>query len=65
MPSTLDISEQLRAAPRNCWLALTADQSAVVAHGDTMDEAVAAAQRKGVQEAVLLWAPQEWIAQVY
>lgn len=65
MPATIDISSQLLAAPRNCWLALSADESTVVAHGATMEEAAAAAQQKGVGEPVLLWAPEKWTPRVY
>jgi len=60
-----DISKMLEAAPRNCWLAFNDDQSALVAHGETLAEVAAAAKQKGVDEPVLLWAPAEWITQVY
>jgi hypothetical protein len=65
MPVTADLSEVIRNAPRNCWLALSSDQSVLLGYGDTMDAAVDAAQAKGVEEPVLLWSPQEWIPAVY
>ena len=66
MPATHNLlADQLSAAPRNCWLALSSDESNVVAHGATMDEAASAAQKKGEAEPVLLWAPANWIPQVY
>jgi len=64
MPIT-DISEIVRSAPRNCWLALSDDQSQVVGYGDTLDAAIDAAKANGVDEPVLLWAPEEWIPAVY
>ncbi|MGA1999116.1 MAG: hypothetical protein ABSG52_03920 [Terriglobales bacterium] len=65
MLHTNDLAEQLSASPRNCWLALNRDESVVVAHGATMDDAVNAARQKGEQEPVLLWAPDQWVPQVY
>ncbi len=60
-----DISDVIRNAPRNCWLALNSDQSELVGHGATADDAIDAAQAKGVGEPVLLWSPEEWIPAVY
>jgi hypothetical protein len=62
---TADISEIVRNAPRNCWLALTEDQSKVVGHGDTPDSAIDSAIAQGFEDVVLLWAPDEWIPSVY
>jgi len=60
-----DISELIRNAPRNCWLAFNDEQSEVVGYGDTIAAAVDAAQAKGVKEPVLLWSPEEWLPAVY
>jgi hypothetical protein len=60
-----DISEIVRSAPRNCWLALNDEQSEVVGYGDTMDAAIDAAQVRGVEDPVLLWSPKEWIPAVF
>ena len=57
----VDISEIVRNAPRNCWLALNEEQSEIVGHGKTIDMAVDAAQARGVKEPVLLWSPEQWI----
>ncbi len=60
-----DISEVIRNAPRNCWLALNDDQSAVVGYGDTPDAAIDAAEAKGVQDPVLFWSPTNWVPSVF
>lgn len=60
-----DISEIVRNAPRNCWLALNDEQTEVVGFGDTPDAAIDAALAKGVGDAVLLWSPEEWRPAVY
>lgn len=65
MPVTNDLSEVLKNAPRNSWLALNDDQTEVVGYGDTPDAAIDAALRNGVDNAVLLWSPNEWIPAVY
>jgi hypothetical protein len=65
MPVTNDLSEVIKNAPRNCWLALNDDQTEVVGHGDTPDSAIDAAIRNGVENTVLLWCPDEWIPAVY
>ena len=50
----------LAEAPRDKWLALSEDESRIVGIGDTMEEAVAAAAKEGVEEPVLLKTPLEW-----
>ena len=56
----LDISEVLEKASRNCWLALTEDQSKVVGQGENIEEAVAEAKNNGEDDPVLIWAPETW-----
>ena len=60
-----DISEIVRNAPRNCWLALNDEETEVVGHGDTVDLAIDAAHKKGIKKPILLWSPEEWIPTVY
>jgi len=60
-----DLSEIVAAAPRNCWLALTQDQSMVVGHGATPEAAIDAAIAQGVEEPVLLWAPDKWLPAIF
>ncbi len=60
-----DISEFVRNAPRNCWLALNDEETEVVGHRKTVDSAIDAANKNGIKEPILLWSPEEWIPTVY
>lgn len=59
------LADILREAPRNCWLALDEQESRVVAHGRTPGEAERQAQENGIEEPVLIWAPDKWTARVF
>jgi hypothetical protein len=63
MPATL--SKILSESGRDCWLALSEDESSVVGRGDTPEEAVKEAQRAGVSDPILIWAPKTWTPSVY
>lgn len=54
----------LSEAPRNCWLALNEDETRVVGHGATIEAAEAEAKANGIEEPILLWAPEAWMPQV-
>ena len=54
------LSAVLADAARECWLALTEDESAIVGRGATASEAVEEARRAGVQDPILMWAPKQW-----
>jgi hypothetical protein len=60
----LSLSKVLNDAARECWLALTEDESAVAGRGETPAEAVAEAQRAGVRDPILIWAPKTWTPSV-
>lgn len=60
-----DISDVLERAPRDCWLALTEDQSKVVGRGESIQEAVTEARENGEDDPVLILAPKTWIPAVY
>jgi hypothetical protein len=62
---THDISELLAKAPRNCWLALNEEETAVVGRGETMQEAVEEAKKNGVDDPIVIWAPKNWSPAVY
>jgi len=51
----------LREAEPNSWIALASDESRVVAIAPTYADAVAAAEREGVEDPVLLKTPDEWL----
>jgi hypothetical protein len=55
----------LLEAPRKCWLALTEDESKVVGHGKTPEEAVEAARANGVDDPILIWAPEVWTPRIF
>jgi hypothetical protein len=60
-----DLAELLRKAPRECWLALSHDETKVVGRGENIEEAVAEANENGEDDPVVLLAPKEWIPAVY
>jgi len=61
----VDLSELLANAPRDCWLAMNEEETAIVGRGETVQEALAEAQRAGVKDPIIVWSPKEWIASVF
>jgi hypothetical protein len=60
-----DLSVILEKAPRDCWLALTQDETRVIGRGENIIEAVADAKEHGEDDPHLIWAPETWIPAVY
>jgi Family of unknown function (DUF5678) len=60
-----DLTKVLEKAPRDCWLALAADETKVVGRGEDIKEAVREAKENGENDPVLILAPKEWIPAVY
>ena len=60
-----EFAELLREGPRDCWIALTEDESKIVARGETMREAVEEARKHGVEDPIVLLVPKTWIPAVY
>jgi len=60
-----DFSQMLLDSPRNCWLALAEDESKIVATGLTPEEAEANAKKVGIDDPLLVWAPEDWTARVF
>jgi hypothetical protein len=56
--------ELLRSAPLNSWLALSADETRIVAIGDTFMEADAIAKESGEKNYVLTRTPDVWMSRV-
>jgi len=52
--------EALRSAPPDSWVALSDDESRVVAIGKTYEEAVAASEKAGVADPVVVKTPAVW-----
>jgi len=63
MPATLNIarSEALRAAPLDSWIALTEDETRIVATGATYEEVSRRLDEAGVEESVIIKTPKSWI----
>lgn len=64
MPATLNSPriEALRAAPPNAWIALSEDESRIVATGTTYEEVVKKSQEAGVEEPILIKTPNDWLS---
>lgn len=63
--SQVDLFTVLSKAPRNCWLALNEEETAVVGRGETIDDAVKEATKNGVPDPIVVWAPKSWLPTVY
>lgn len=57
-PSRLELLTQ---APLDCWIALTDDESAIIATGATYEEVVRNSERAGVDDPVILKTPASWL----
>ncbi len=53
--------EALRTAPLDSWVALSDDESTVVAVGSTYDEVVLNSERAGVSDPILVKTPKIWM----
>lgn len=53
--------ELLRSAPLNSWVALSEDESRIVATGATYEEVVAQCDKAGIYNPLLLKTPEEWL----
>ena len=65
MENFVDLSELLATAPRDCWLALDEEERIIVGRGETVQEALAEAQKAGVNDPIIVWSPKERIASVF
>ena len=51
----------LRSAPLNKWIALSDDESQIVAVGETYSEVSALSDLAGISDPIILKTPQEWV----
>lgn len=65
MTENRNLAEVLTGAARNCWLALTDDETRIVGRGETVEKAVEEAQKNGVKDPIVVWAPKKWHYGVY
>jgi hypothetical protein len=54
--------EALKAAPLDSWIALSEDETKVVATGSTYEEAVQKSESAGVSDPVMVKTPKAWRA---
>jgi len=59
-PANLIRLELLRSAPLNKWIALSEDESNIVAIGETYREVSERSDMAGVSDPVILKTPQQW-----
>lgn len=53
--------ELLKSAPLDSWIALSEDESRIVAVGRSYSEAVEKSESAGVTDPVLVKTPKEWL----
>jgi hypothetical protein len=62
MAATNDVrAELLRRAPLDSWIALSEDETKIVAVGATFEEATRKSELAGVEDPVLLKTPKVWL----
>jgi TPP-dependent indolepyruvate ferredoxin oxidoreductase alpha subunit len=54
-------SEALRSAPLNSWIALSDDETRIVAHGATYQDVADELNRSGDETSVILKTPPRWL----
>jgi len=52
--------EALRTAPLNSWVALSEDETKIVAVGATYDEVVKNSEMAGASDPILIKTPKDW-----
>ncbi len=52
--------EALRSAPLNSWVALSEDETRIIAVGATYSEAAEKSERAGVSDPVIIKTPPKW-----
>ena len=50
----------LRSAPLNSWIALSVDESKIVAVGSTFSEVVTNSEEAGVSDPIIIKTPKAW-----
>jgi hypothetical protein len=61
MSNQIDLRfEALKTAPLDCWVALSEDETKIVAVGSSYDEAVKKSEKAGVSDPVLVKTPKAW-----
>jgi len=53
--------ELLKTAPLNKWVALSEDETKIVAIGNTYSEVADKSDRAGVPDAIIMKTPEQWV----
>ena len=53
--------EALKAAPLDSWVALSEDETKIVATGKTYEEVVQVSEQAGVSEPIIIKTPKQWL----
>lgn len=62
MPATnMPRSDALRAAPLNSWVALSEDETRVVATGASYEEVSKRLDDAGIEDSVIIKTPESWL----
>lgn len=64
MSESESLAQILAGAPRNCWVALNQDETKIVGHGEIPETALSEAKSNGVDDPLLMWAPDKWAPRV-
>ena len=54
----------LTSAPLDRWIALSADESRIVAEGDTFEEVANVVERSGEQDPLIIRIPDDWTPRI-
>jgi len=60
-----DRLKALASAPLDKWVALSEDETRIVAEGDSFEEAASQAEKNGVSDPILVKTPQDWTPRVF
>ncbi len=62
MPAAVDARfEALQSAPLDTWIALSPDESQIVATGGSYDEVVSKSEKAGVDDPLIIKTPKVWL----
>ncbi len=63
MPAILNVprSDALRGAPLDSWIALSEDETSVVATGTTYGEVSERLKAAGIEESIIIKTPKAWM----
>lgn len=61
IPSDSQRLTALRSAPLDAWIALSEDESQIVATGSSYEEVVQKSESAGVREPIIVKTPRNWL----